>query len=150
MSKLSPSITQRNFKIVRYVKKGIRCVDVANIVGLTRERIRQIYKEMDGRNPSERKVPKEIMYRKRLFCNFCGKRFFAGSRLRFCSKKCWVEFNVRSNSFKKINTCRLCGVKYYPLRNKETPSMSSKFNFCSRKHNIIYQNYIRSLKISNE
>lgn len=158
---------KRNLKIVALADTGKYTLEeLGQKFGLTRERIRQIYKAMTGlhyrvridKNKVKRVVEKKVKMNQVVYnCVGCGipvKRKYRHGK--YCDY-CHILSSIRRRSLLKTFVCVFCGEKYHPIYNYKSPSIMKKKTigncFCSmdcyskykRKKlaNILYKNFGR-------
>ena len=119
-------------------------------LGLTRERVRQIFTKETNRGWGEDRIAEnravretrrsEEAVRVRGACKMCKttlSRALTGSSHKFCSKKCRKEWEYLDREVEL--RCDNCKEKFHPYRNHKTPSVRSKRHFCSRACYIKYR-----------
>src|SRR4030067_1500111 len=122
----------------------------ANELGLTRERVRQIFTKKTGRGWGEDRIAenKTIRGARRLeevakvrgawkMCRAPLSRASTGSSHKYCSKKCRKEWEYLDREV--TLRCDNCKEKFNPYRNHKAPSVRSKKHFCSRACYIEYR-----------
>ena len=124
----------RNWKIITdLVLPGKTATEVAEAWGISRERVRQIFKTKVGANPP--KIRSLLSDSSSLFrCVTCGEKLNTvaiNRKQNFCSKKCG-KFMVKYD-IKNPTTCEQCGIKYFPHRNNRfyKRMRKEKRDFCS-------------------
>ena len=131
--------------ILKYEEDGRTLVSVGDELGISRERVRQIFKKITGRGwgiqrrTTERELRDKAWMDTVIFaCRQCGREVNRRFRLEngykkssvFCSDKCRGIYNRRD--FKVTKICVRCGKGFHPFRNWDSPSNRSKALFCSQ------------------
>ena len=138
----------RNTYIVNTLLRGNYTLQkVADDVGLTRERIRQIYKKETGRRYVDRRIKhrKDSIIAKLKYleavkfdCVYCGQpviRRDAGSSTKFCPDCRVATLMGSARDINKIVVCKYCKVEYHPYRNWRHQGSS----YCSRECYYLYR-----------
>lgn len=145
---------KRNKAIVELIDNGAKPIWVANYIGLKRERIRQIYKKETGINPSDRQNKglinldnDFIKHARKVYCRWCGEKFYRhkSKRTYYCSEDCYRNSHKRSFYKSDIRTCEICGVKFFPFRNRKYQFKHSAF-LCDSECRIKYMLIHRRIK----
>ena len=126
----SKKLKKRNELIVRDALLPVSTLaSVADVYGITRERVRQIvkgsgidYKGVKGRLRSSSKY---------FYCYWCGKEIppNINSYAHFCSKRCRQHYY--NYDWKSLRTCRFCGRKFFPNRNWDCSGSRGTGEYCS-------------------
>jgi len=131
--------------ILKYEEDGRTLVSVGDELGISRERVRQIFKKITGRGwgiqrrTTEQELRDKAWMDTAIFaCRQCGREVNRRFRLEngyknasvFCSDKCRGIFNRRD--FKVTKICVRCGKGFHPFRNWDSPSNRGKALYCSR------------------
>lgn len=139
-------------KIVKYLKRYHPTLETAGKrYGISRERIRQIYKRETGkpyriRLDTNRKN-KEEETRKRLksvryHCKACGKAvtYKEGYHKHFYCNGCHYIRTVLRRDPQKTFICDECGIKYHPLHNWKFLGYENQLRFHNHR---CYEEYMR-------
>jgi len=119
----------KNYSIVPQLRGQMPCAslqDIADKVGLTRERVRQIL---------EKNNKKTKHFKQSYICNNCGKKYtpdykeFFGINKLFCTKKCRKEYNYKLHHV--TVQCTTCG------KDKEI-KLSQFLYHCERSDKLIF------------
>lgn len=122
-----------NHETVKVILKchdaGITMIKTADTLGITKQRVDQIYKRERGRYWSEEKKRKKMAELNRIIerantvkfvCKNCHKPVLwkdAGNAKIYCTIFCNKEFKSRfQRNFKKTNVCVGCGINFHPYR----------------------------------
>jgi endogenous inhibitor of DNA gyrase (YacG/DUF329 family) len=151
---------QRKFIVIN-IKKGIAPVQIADDLGVTRERIRQIFKEEYGVNPQKylqetfplklltKKEKADTLILRNRYCVYCGKPFInktENGRRYFCSSRCQNKMVYKYNTFKNSKTCLVCGKIFLPYRvSKYIKRGNLHRYFCSRECTDTFWQYTGQL-----
>ncbi len=122
------TITREREEVVNQILlPHITLDDVGKFYGVTRERIRGLFKAEVGRGYGE--VKKDLFkISKKFLCLMCGIRLRPNQKL-YCSEKCYrvsIKFD-----FKSERTCKKCNKQFYPHRNWK--HVRSTGTYCSQK-----------------
>lgn len=146
-------ILDRDIFIIRYLRKGIPAAQLADDLGITRERVRQIYYNITGKNPKTIKEKNQkqntILYRTRRHCLACGKKFFPSEEggYYYCSEDCRKKMEVREQKIGAARTCYICGKKFMPFRNgKNIHRKASNRYFHNNDCFIVFLSYCNVVK----
>ena len=121
----------RNFIIREVVKRDKTYESVANLLGLTRQRIHQIMKSIDYKNPNLHRK-----YGKMVKCAYCGKEVYKTRTILklnhkhyFCNKQCYSLFGHQELK------CKTCGKLFDRYRSCRCYRRDDEeYNtYCSRK-----------------
>lgn len=160
VSKLSTQ--ERNKEIVAKLQTGLYTLEqLAQEYSLTRERIRQLHKNITGsastahndrkrllREQSEQKHLQQIKMR----CSGCKKEItYQEGRQR--KKYCNDCHNIRMNLYRNPeiqNTCVNCGITFNPKANYKAPSIVRKSKTGLFHNKICYFDSLRACKLLEE
>lgn len=164
MNKIELTYRRKQF-IVRNILIGIPAALIADDLGFSRERVRQIFKNEIGENPKEyvNKLPfrenkrKRIKFQYKRYCALCGKRFLPhvdGAGTHYHSEECRIKAHVREYNPMMTSRCYICGGLFMPYRNsrREFPSVvrrGVKRHFCTwacTKKYLSYKQQVGNIK----
>jgi AraC-like DNA-binding protein len=142
-------INKRNQTMVMEVFGGRTLQSVGDEFGISRERVRQIFKDRTGTSRDELKRADKfqkkinLMQRVRFLCKQCGDQVMFSERSvrKFCSETCWRKYySAGGAGFRNLKVkliCSGCGIEYHPHRNIYSPSIlkgkTLKKNYCTQQ-----------------
>jgi predicted RNA-binding Zn-ribbon protein involved in translation (DUF1610 family) len=129
---------------------GLPITKVGKTLGLSRQRVDQIYKRERGRCWAEERKEKkeketleiikrleERKNRVKFTCKYCGEPILwkdAGARRVYCSRPCIVSFKSIVKRSKKPKVCAGCGIKFFPWTT--TPNQKFHDQKCYYKNGL--------------
>ena len=117
---MTKRITERTRMILALRRQNpqLTGADIGRLVGVSRERVRQVLQE------------EQLVTRKSYKCTQCGKYFVEGYNYELCSSEC-----RRAKYYSPIK-CVTCGTMFWRLKSvvrirERRPEYTSKLQFCS-------------------
>ena len=142
-------VNQRDQTIVAEIFIGKTFQSVGDKFGISRERVRQIFKAKTGMGRDELKRAEKfqkkvnLMQKIKFFCKQCKDPVIYSQQgiRKFCSTTCWKEYySSRGEGCRNLKVkliCSGCGIDYHPHRNVNSPSIlkgkTLKRNYCTKK-----------------
>lgn len=144
---------KRNKKIVELIDHGMKSSWIAEHIGMSRERIRQIYKKKTGSNPSEVRQQEqngEIKFAHEFHCNWCGEGFYRhkGEGMKYyCGYECYKNVHKRVHSLSYVKVCEWCGCRFFPWKSRMFMGNKLKRYMCSNECRLEYLLGMRKLSV---